>query len=154
MSLNVSTRELKSEEIETALQLVWSVFLEYEAPDYTAEGVEEFKKSIHDKDYIAGLRLYGAFLANEMIGVIAARSGGTHIALFFVRGKYHRQGVGKRLFRVAHSDCPSDIMTVNSSPYAVPIYRRLGFRETAQEQTANGLRFTPMEMQTKGAEKY
>ena len=35
-------------------------------------------------------------------------------------------------------------MSVNLSPYAVPIYRRLGFRDTGAEQVVNGLRFTPM----------
>ena len=34
--------------------------------------------------------------------------------------------------------------TVNSAPYAVDIYRHLGFAETGPEQTINGIRFTPM----------
>ena len=39
-------------------------------------------------------------------------------------------------------------MTVNSSPYAVPIYHKLGFKDTGSEQVVNGLRFTPMELNT------
>lgn len=39
----------------------------------------------------------------------------------------------------------TEIMTVNSSPYAVPVYEKLGFHATGSEQTVNGLRFTPME---------
>jgi len=39
-------------------------------------------------------------------------------------------------------------MTVNSSPYAVPIYHKLGFKDTGSEQVVNGLRFTPMEQNT------
>ena len=35
--------------------------------------------------------------------------------------------------------------TVHSSPYAVEVYRHLGFAATGPEQTVNGLRFTPME---------
>ena len=34
--------------------------------------------------------------------------------------------------------------TVNSSSYAVDIYIHLGFEEVDQEQTVNGIRFTPM----------
>ncbi|MEI3367845.1 GNAT family N-acetyltransferase [Clostridium sp. CAG:265] len=30
---------------------------------------------------------------------MATRNHGTHIALFFVDGKYHRQGIGKKLFK-------------------------------------------------------
>ncbi|QGQ48658.1 GNAT family N-acetyltransferase [Metabacillus sediminilitoris] len=35
-------------------------------------------------------------------------------------------------------------LTVNSSPYALGIYHRLGFVESDKEQTINGIRFTPM----------
>ena len=35
-------------------------------------------------------------------------------------------------------------ITVNSSPYAVPVYRKLGFVETDTEQLADGMRYTPM----------
>lgn len=35
-------------------------------------------------------------------------------------------------------------MTVHSSPFAVEIYRHLGFVATGEERTVNGLRFTPM----------
>jgi len=38
----------------------------------------------------------------------------------------------------------SDVMTVNSSPYAVDIYRRLGFHAISEEQLTDGIRFTPM----------
>lgn len=33
---------------------------------------------------------------------------------------------------------------MHSSPYAVEVYRHLGFAPTDTEQTVNGLRFTPM----------
>ena len=35
-------------------------------------------------------------------------------------------------------------ITVNSSPYAVLVYRKLGFVETDTEQLADGMRYTPM----------
>lgn len=145
MSQNISIRELKQEETDIALSLTWRVFQEYEAPDYTKDGVEEFYKSIHDKDYLSNLCLFGAFVQNELVGVIATRSEGTHIALFFVDGKYHRQGIGKQLFQTVLSRCPADTMTVNSSRYAVPIYHKLGFKDTNIEQVVNGIKFTPME---------
>ena len=35
-------------------------------------------------------------------------------------------------------------MTVNSSAYAVAVYRKLGFEAVDTEQVVTGLRFTPM----------
>ena len=53
--LNLSIKRLNKIETETALNLVWKVFLEYEAPDYTQEGIDEFYKSMHDENYLAML---------------------------------------------------------------------------------------------------
>ena len=39
----VKIRKKLKEEMKKALELVWKVFLEYEAPDYTEEGIKEFK---------------------------------------------------------------------------------------------------------------
>lgn len=143
MMLNLSIKRLNNKEIKDALNLVWKVFLEYEAPDYTQEGIDEFYKSIHDENYLSTLSIYGAFSNEELIGVIATRNNKKHIALFFVEGKYHHQGIGKQLFQMVRTDK----MTVNSSPYAVAIYRKLGFEATDTEQVVNGLRFTPMKLQ-------
>lgn len=145
MEISFDIRKLTASEIQTALDLVWKVFQEYEAPDYSKEGVEEFYRSIHDDNYLAMLSLYGAFVSEKLVGVIATRSEGTHIALFFVDGEYHRNGIGKKLFQTVLSQCSTNRMTVNSSPYAVPVYHKLGFTDTDTEQVINGLRFTPME---------
>jgi len=146
MELNCFIRKLRPDEIGEALYLTWNVFQQYEAPDYTQEGVEEFYRSIHDEKYLSELCWYGAFVQDDLVGVLATRSAGTHIALFFVKGKYHRQGIGKQLYRVAWAENHSNVMTVNSSPYAVPVYHKLGFKDTDSEQIVDGLRFTPMEL--------
>lgn len=36
--------------MQEALKLVLKVFLEYEAPNYTEEGIREFKKTINNSD--------------------------------------------------------------------------------------------------------
>lgn len=137
-------QELAKEEYGAALDLAWEVFQKFEAPDYAPQGVKAFYASIHDPDYLAQLRIYGAFDGDALIGILATRSGGAHIALFFVRGAYHRQGVGRQLFFRACQENSAGQMTVNSSPYAVEVYRRLGFCETDAEQTTDGIRYTPM----------
>lgn len=141
-------RKINNEEIEEAIKLVWKVFLEYEAPDYSDEGIEEFKKSIEDKSWVDAREFYGAFENDKIIGVIATKDK-HHIALFFVDGKYHKQGIGKQLFNVVLELNNASDFTVNSSPYAHEVYKHLGFEDTDVEQCINGLKFYPMKKTNK-----
>ena len=129
---------------ETALHLVLRVFMEYEAPDYIEEGIDTFKNFLSDKEQTDKLEMYGAFEGDIIVGVIASRNNATHISLFFVDGSHHRKGIGKLLFETLLNHTESEQITVNSSPFAVDIYKRLGFVSTNDEQTTNGIRFTPM----------
>lgn len=140
----MTIRKLNPEEYSPALELVWRVFLEFEAPDYTQAGIDEFRRSINDSGYLSMLMVYGGYVDGVLAGVIATRSFGGHIALFFVDRQYQRQGIGRALFNAVLADCRFDRITVNSSPYAVEVYHRLGFVDTDKEQTVSGLRFTPM----------
>lgn len=64
-------------EIDEALSLVWEVFLEFEAPDYSEEGIRTFEttiiKSVDFKNRIlSGDQLmYGAFHDKKLIGVLS-----------------------------------------------------------------------------------
>lgn len=139
-------REIKKEEMKEALELVWNVFLEYEAPDYTEEGIKEFKKCIDDKEWVEARDFYGAFDdENRIVGVIATKDL-SHIALFFVDGNYHRQGIGRKLYDKVKLLNENNFFTVNSSPYAHEVYKHLGFIDTNEEQCVNGLKFYPMKI--------
>lgn len=142
---NLVIRKLNIEEIPTALSLVWNVFLQFEAPDYTEEGVAEFRSSVWNDNYLKMLTFYGAFQNESLVGVLATRSEGNHIALFFVDSEYQNKGIGKALFKSACKNNTTGKITVNSSPFAVPIYRSFGFNDTNTQQEKNGIRFTPME---------
>lgn len=145
----MTIKKLAPEEYKPAMELVWRVFLEFEAPDYTQEGIEEFCRSINDSGYLSMLTVYGGYVDGVLAGVIATRSLGGHIALFFVDKQFQRRGIGRELFNAAVADCRFDSITVNSSPYAVEVYHRLGFIDTDTEQTVSGLRFTPMKAEIK-----
>lgn len=93
-------RELYETETEKALDLVWNVFLEFEAPDYSEQGTAEFYRSIHDKQYLETLRLYGAFFKDALVGIIATRCGGNHIALFFWMGDIRDMGLEENCLRL------------------------------------------------------
>ena len=87
MEQSITFRELDKHEIGMAMELAWEVFMQFEAPEYSDEGINEFYRSIHDDDYVSRLRVFGALSGNELVGMIATRNEGTHIALFFVKGR-------------------------------------------------------------------
>ncbi|QHI73614.1 GNAT family N-acetyltransferase [Aminipila terrae] len=137
-------KKISTENRKKALALVLSVFMQYEAPEYSQQGIKTFIDFISNKDSIDGLKMYGAFREKDIVGVIATRNDGNHIALFFVHEIYHGQGIGRKLFETVISESTGEKITVNSSPYAVKIYKKLGFLPDSDEQIADGLRYIPM----------
>jgi len=142
--------KIKIEDLKEALDLVLKVFMEFEAPDYSEDGVREFKKFIeYDKVKISLLNKelsMSVFKSkNKIVGVIAGFRG--HINLLFVDKAHHRKGIARQLFNALSEDFKNCVkkITVNSSPYAVEAYKKLGFKNTGGEQVKNGIRFYPME---------
>ena len=88
------------------------------------------------------MQIWSCVSGGRIVGVLAADN--DHIHLLFVGREYHRKGIARQLFDImVEYYCALEI-TVNSSPYAVEAYRKLGLVDTDTEQTVNGLRFTPM----------
>jgi GNAT superfamily N-acetyltransferase len=149
---NYKINEAKIENLEEITALVWEVFLEFQAPDYSEEGIAHFKEGLEYEQMRENLLEEGRKMwiccdEDIIIGVIRTRPP-CHISLLFVRKEYHRKGIARSLFNEAlkYYNTIGSIkeITVNSSPYAVKAYRQLGFVETNSEQVINGLRFTPM----------
>ncbi|WP_455544112.1 GNAT family N-acetyltransferase [Intestinibacter sp.] len=137
-------RKVGAQDIKNALDLVLDTFMKYEAPEYSAEGIESFKSFINDKYQVENLDMYGAFDNDTIVGVIATRNNGNHISLFFVKDDRMNEGIGRKLFEKLLEVGGKYILTVNSSPYAVKIYEKLGFVSTDKEQVTDGIRYTPM----------
>lgn len=146
--------------LKKALDLVRDVFWEFEADDYEDDGVLEFTSYIEYANIVrlmqdGALALLGCFENKRLAGVLAMKAPG-HISLLFVAKAYHRSGIARGLVNEMVrcigqlTDVPA--LTVHSSPYAVPVYQKLGFAATGPEKTENGMRFTPMERRIK-AEK-
>ena len=145
-------KKIPLEDLEEAILLIWNVFSEFEAPEYSNEGVEEFKKfieysSMKEKVESSKIFLSGCYDNNKLVGIIGYNSK-LHINLLFVDKSYHRQGIAKILLGKMIDYCKSTNnafqITVNSSPYAHQIYIKLGFIDINTEQTVNGIRFYPM----------
>ncbi len=136
-------RKLRISELSEATELILKVFCEFEAPDYTVYGVETFKKFLKNSTKDGSLVFYGEFFEGKLRGVLAVGKG-CHLTMLFVKKEYHRLGIARGLFNYVKERCSKDTITVNSSPYAVEVYRRLGFEATASEKEVDGIRFTPM----------
>lgn len=137
-------RKLEQREYDEAVRLSLDVFMECGKADFDEEGLEVFKSFVFDPRRIAELVMYGAFEEGRLIGVIGTKNEGKHISLFFIDKAYHRKGWGKQLFNAAMQGNPEQAITVNSSTYAVPFYRRLGFEVLADPQNYHGLISVPM----------
>ena len=125
-------------QLTDAIELIWSTFLQFEALDYSKEGIQSFKDFINDKKILKTLEFWGAYDNNELKGVIATNDNRKHICCFFVKAQYHRQGIGRRLWEYLLENSLSKIITVNSSPYAVCVYHKFGFTDLDTEQVSDG----------------
>ncbi len=150
--MGITYREIHQGEEENVCKLIIECFNEFVAPGYSEDGIIEFSKYVTLKSTRDRLsRNHFMLLAldgNLIAGVIEVRNN-NHISLFFVRKEYQNQGIGRKLHELAIEKCKTlkpdvDVIDVNSSPYAVPIYEKLGFVKVSNEQIANGMRFTPM----------
>lgn len=144
-------RPALKDEWEETMALAWRTFMKFEACDYTEEGIKSFSDFISDnglyKMFMIDEYLVWVALAGEkIVGMISLRSR-THISLLFVDAAYHKRGIATALMQELWTHIKKqggNLCTVNSSPYAVGFYHKLGFRDRAGEQEEDGIRYTPM----------
>lgn len=147
-------RILNSSEILEALHLVWNVFVQDVAQDFTPEGLAEFREFIKYDNITAmvsdgELILFGAVEDGHPVGVLAIQNDG-FIRLFYVAKDRQGQGIGGKLFQSVYNYCAQVLkvekITVHAAPGAVEKYLHLGLGRTGNVQEADGRRFVPMEM--------
>lgn len=142
-------RRMKTGELDEALELIRSVFLEFEAPDYPEEGTKTFlefteNENIRQAMNKGELKFWVCRRSSGIIGVIAMRNK-CHVCMLFVHRDFHRQGIAKSLTYNAlmDLDCKAEI-TVNSSPYGADFYHSIGFKDTDKLTSTNGIEYVPM----------
>ena len=117
--LCMEIKKIDEIQLTNAIDLIWSTFLQFEAPDYSEEGIQSFKDFIDNKEILKTLEFWGAYDNKELKGVIATNDNRKHICCFFVKAQYHRQGIGRKLWEYLRENSQSKVITVNSSPYAL-----------------------------------
>lgn len=95
----------------------------------------------------AGHRFHVAEIDGVLAGAIGTRDD-AHVHLLFVDTAFQHRGIARALWHAALAACiesarPARI-TVNSSAYAVPVYRRLGFDVAGAPITGDDIVATPM----------
>jgi 8-oxo-dGTP diphosphatase len=150
--VSVRCRFMEPGEEGAVCDLVARTFGEFVAPDYSTEGVQEFLEYVQPDALLQrSLGTHFTLLAvmqDQIVGMIEVRDD-DHISLFFVDRGHLRRGIGRELLHKAAQICrrrrpTAAEMSVNSSLYAVPVYERLGFRQTGPDQVKNGIHFVPM----------
>jgi len=85
---------------------------------------------------------------DQLIGMIEVRNY-NHIALLFVDDGHQRQGIASALLEGAIAKCREKNptlrrITVNASPYGLPVYAHWGFHPIGEEIEMDGMLFTQM----------
>lgn len=115
-------------------------------------GAEAFFETISESAIDSYIRapnfLYLAgFLNEKLVGTVAVRDN-KHLYHLFVCSEYQDRGLARKLWNTAMTNAidsgnPGEF-TVNSTPYAVPIYATFGFEPTGPKVETKGIAFVPM----------
>ena len=82
---------------------------------------------------------------DEIIGYISIK-GSSHLFHLFVDEKHQGKGISRKLWEFATNVCASEVYTLRSSLFAVPVYRKFGFIESDVAGEKDGIGFQPMEL--------
>lgn len=157
MQKNINIRAIENGEEYIVSELTLDCFNKYIAPEYCTEGIKEFLKDIEVNRIMARISndhfMLIATENNMIIGIIEIKCF-NHISMLFVGETHQGFGIGRKLIDEALIRCKQynkavESISVNSSPYAVKFYDKLGFKGIDGERTVHGIRFTPMELRIK-----
>ncbi|MDZ7937635.1 MAG: GNAT family N-acetyltransferase [Rhodoferax sp.] len=85
----------------------------------------------------------------QLVGVVAVRDG-SHLFHLFVGTAFQRRGYAAYLWaharQAAIAKGNTEGFTVNSTPFALPVYQRFGFVATGPEVQTRGIAYVPMRL--------
>jgi GNAT superfamily N-acetyltransferase len=107
----------------------------------------------HQEAIAQAIRSEMVFVAecdSEIAGVLRGRP--TRLSSLFVRGDYHRQGIGRRLVARFEQECAlqgGTVIKVAATLFAVPFYLEMGYKRTTGVRAyrsfgSSGLVYQPM----------
>lgn len=154
MTEPVSIRMATPADAPAIAALVRSLSRYFLADPERPEAAEEFFRTITTEavaGYMEGgrFRYHLAEIQGETVGVAGMRDD-EHLYHLFVAERFHRRGIGVRLWECARADAVArgnpGRFTLNATLGAVPLYERLGFTPTGPVVETHGIVFRPMEL--------
>ena len=133
-------------------ELTKKVFDRFVAQTFEQKGIEEFYEIINPESILRRRGENHFALISEVdkdiVGIIEIKTN-DHISLLFVDEKFQNKAIARSLIKKSIDLClenKPDLteISVNSSPNAVRIYEKLGFRQSGPEDLFKGIRFVPM----------
>lgn len=123
----------------------------YIAQDFPPEGAANLLASMApeaiERYFVAGYEYHVADQNGVIVGVVGVRDN-RHLFHLFVADEYQRRGFARQLWLVARDACRQSgnigEFTVNSSVFALAMYRKFGFLETGRPETRHGVTSVPM----------
>jgi ribosomal protein S18 acetylase RimI-like enzyme len=154
---SVSIRDMSAGDSRAVSRLILTLFNEFVAPGYSKEARKTFRRQTRRQSRCKELRpgemRMVAMSGGELVGVIGVRDV-SHVHWLWVRKDWHCRGVARSLMaHVIAAVCEQrpDVVsiTLNSSPYAIPCYLRLGFQISGDKVDQKGIICTPMQLRLK-----
>ncbi|MES2315999.1 MAG: GNAT family N-acetyltransferase [Pseudomonadota bacterium] len=146
-------RPITDDDIPAVAALMRGLSEEYIVHDCSVASAASFVRENDEaglRSFIrAGMAYHVAEQDGQILGFIAVREY-KHLLHMFVDKQHHRRGIASALWAVARQAAidagnPGEY-TVNSSNYAVPVYKAMGFVQTEPTQCKNGIYFNPMRL--------
>lgn len=147
--MQITRLTLTHKNINEVIQLIKQTFLEFVAPDYDEVSIKNFFRFAEDVDLLKQLVFYAALHNDKITGILAVDDRLNHICLFFVDKDLQNTGIGTALFKRFLNEFMPKAVTVNSSPFAVKVYEKLGFTATDSRQVSDGIVYIPMRYSSK-----
>jgi GNAT superfamily N-acetyltransferase len=152
----VTIRPATEVDAEAISRLVTGLAKRFITPDYSPEGADTLLSHLTpeaiENVMNQGTRYWVAEDMDGIVGVVGVTSSAAHLYHLFVAESHHRRGLGQLLWEHLRGECVRDghpgVFTVNSSLYAVPFYRSLGFVNTGSRDEKSGVICQPMRWET------
>ena len=141
------------EDSESICKLICGLVEKFIAKEFSSQGIDFLLSTITadaiSENMRSGYRYHVAEVNGLLTGVVAVRDN-THLFHLFVAEQFHRKGIARKLWQLAMTECLREgntgEFTVNSSAYALGVYRKLGFVSQSGPKDKNGVIFYPMKL--------
>jgi GNAT superfamily N-acetyltransferase len=146
-------REAAIEDSANISDLIRPLAEKYIACEFSPDGARNLLVSMEtdaiERYFKSGFKYHVAVEDDVLAGVVGIREN-KHVYHLFVADFFCGRGLARELWHVARDACrqagnPGDF-TVNSSKFAVEMYRKFGFVESSAPVTKNGVVSIPMRL--------